>query len=373
MLSSLNEIARIIGAYAKGKNDIGAPHFADRRYSAVPFSPSNFRHIAQRGAGRKIAFIDAGNMEIFSSPGLSVHFIRAYFCCFNGDARVMPKKLPPKLEFFCVASAAEKGGAMHFSCMLVPGDGASAGIVSELGGITLSADEPTISRQGGFAASVSVMGSVARRFAEWLYAAKIIENELNEGDILVRDGALISSVKGEADFAKKAYDAAKNTGAVLCACAKTSELLTTTGMPLTAAVKMLAEKNKVPAPWFYHPVAENKNPNHCAEIFICNFHEKTRRAFRFEIERSRAEKMSDEEKGAVFSAMASNSRDAAFLGYPYGLIDADAKSRISFGEAMNLRAMLMSMLSRRGAGDAAELFGQAKDAHEVLNEMTGRI
>lgn len=368
MLSRLDDVAKAISARMTGQKDLGAPHFADKRYAPKPFSSDNFRKILPINADEKIAFIDAGNMEIFASPGLSVHFIRAYFCLFRNNARIIPKNLPVKIEFFSVSSAKEIRGDMQFSCSLIPAGSASKEIISEIGEITLDSGDPTISAAGGFSASISVMGGVARRFTEWLYAAKIIESELSVGDILVRDGALVSSVNGEADFAKKAYDAADKKGAILCACAKTSELLTTTGVPLTSAVQILAEKSKIAAPWFYAPVAENNNPEHRAEIFVANFHEKSRRAFRFEIEKGIAAKLTDEEKKAIFGALASNSCDGPFLGYPYGLIDADANARISTGECANYRMALLSMLRRRGAGDVAELVEGAKDAHEVLNE-----
>jgi len=369
MLSRLDDVAKAISARITLQKGLGTPHFADKRYAPKPFSPDNFRKIHPFNTDKKLAFIDAGNMEIFASPGLSVHFIRAYFCLFRNNSRIIPKTLPQKIEFFSVSSAKESEGEMQFSCSLIPAGSASKEIISEIGEITLDSSDPTISKAGGFSASISVMGGVARRFMEWLYAAKIIEHELDAGDILVRDGALVAAVKGEADFAKKAYEIAEKKGAILSACAKTSELLTTTGMPLTSAIQILAQNYKIASPWFYSPIAENNNPEHRAEIFIANFHEKSRRAFRFEIEKGAAARLTEDELGAIFGALASNSCDGPFLGYPYGLTDADAKARISIGECANYRMALLSMLNRRGRGDIAEIVSNAVDAHDVLNDI----
>ena len=198
-------------------------------------------------------------------------------------------------------------------------------------------------------------------------ASQAIEKELVAGDILLRDGTLESSITGESAYSKKAFDAAGAKGAALCALAKTSALLTTTGFPLAYAVDSIAEQKKVSAPWLYHPLCENKNPEHPAKIFVVKLHKNSSRAFRFEMDKNFAQ--IEGNASAALSQISANSCDAAFIGYPYGLIDADAMSRISFREAENYRAMLSSVLEKKGALASIKKLSAAIDAHDVLNEI----
>lgn len=397
MLNALIETADLLSMHASSKRALGSPDFADNRYAAKPFSASNFKEIAlpkENSSGKisslrsqlfqpdveklsvnrrndfeqssKIAFVDAGNLELLGSSNFSVHLIRGYFSIFQRNCRIVPRAPSQKYELFSVAVARESSKGIAYECSIIPISAASGRFFPAKKLVFDSFDE-TLSARQNFRANISVIGAAIRRYMEWSIASEVIENELDSGDILLRDGTLESSVTGEDVYSKKAFDAAHAKGAALCALAKTSSLLTTTGFPLAYAVDSIAETEKVPAPWLYYPLCENKNPGHPAEIFVVKLHKNSARAFRFEMD-----KHSAQIEGNVISAISeisANSCDASFIGYPYGLIDADAMSRISFREAQNYRAMLSSVLEKKGALASIQKLSGAIDAHDVLNEI----
>lgn len=368
MLNALIQAADLLSMHTSSKRALGSPDFADARYAAKPFSASNFREIMplkESPPGSKIAFVDAGNLELLSSSNFSVHLIRGYFSIFQQNKRIA-SKIPQKIELFSVASAFESPKGIAYECSLIPISQVSGSFFPAKKLVFDSFDE-TLSARKNFRANISVIGAAIRRYLEWSIASIVIEKELGAGDILLRDGTLEASVTGEDAYSKKAFDSANGKKVSLCALAKTSALLTTTGLPLCYAVDSIAESLKMNAPWFYHSLCENANPAHSAEIFVAKLHKDSARAFRFEMDRHAA----DNGKNIMLalSEISKNSCDATFIGYPYGLIDADAMSRISFKEAKNYRAMLSSVLQKKGAMAIVKKLSGAIDAHDVLNEI----
>ena len=116
---------------------------------------------------------------------------------------------------------------------------------------------------------------------------------------------------------------------------KTSTLFTTTGLSLLGAVQGLAEDYDVNGPCCL-PIARVANVLHNAFIYVVKLHESARYVFRFEIYGEQARRMSEEDLCGVTSALASNSKDISFPGYPYGLIDADSFARVS-GDGRRMR------------------------------------
>src|SRR3990167_10453499 len=53
------------------------PKFSNPSYRPFRISENNFHHFAENDSGRKMAFVDGGNMEIVSSPNLSLSLIRS--------------------------------------------------------------------------------------------------------------------------------------------------------------------------------------------------------------------------------------------------------------------------------------------------------
>jgi hypothetical protein len=114
----------------------------------------------------------------------------------------------------------------------------------------------------------------------------------------------------------------------ICALSKTSSLLTKSGHTLTAYLARKTDKGI----WYYF-TGKATNQHHTAEIFFVKFHPKSDYVFRFEISKT-------SDINQCFSLLCENSKDPIFLGYPYGLVEADRFARVSFKEAESLQLQL---------------------------------
>jgi hypothetical protein len=223
---------------------------------------------------------------------------------------------------------------------------------------------------GRFRLDISVVGAAARRFSEWLVISGLIDSELAAGDIAVRDGTLQTAVRHEAQAASRAFSAAVRKDVVLAALAKTSQLLTSSGVSLLAAVEELSRQSELGGGrWFYHPLVKNDHPEHRAEIYACRLHPQASHVFRLEILRDQAQGMSAQEVSDVMCELAANSRDLSFPGYPFGLVDADEMARVRQSEKEALAAIFASALAEKGCWEAVRRHLGATDAHDILDEI----
>jgi hypothetical protein len=218
--------------------------------------------------------------------------------------------------------------------------------------------------------SIDRVADSARLFAEWSYTKHLIENELDKNDIVVKDGSLQTRVTNEAKYANQAYDAAIQKEVIFSGLSKTSSLFTTTGYPLLSAISELAENtNLKDKSWYYHPIVEIIHPDHRAEMFAIKLHKHSEYIFRFEILRDQFRNMSSEDVDSVISAIAKNSNDFCFPGYPYGLIEADRFARVFNQERGSHEIQMMSASSGFWASINKHL--KCVNAHSMLDNLAG--
>jgi hypothetical protein len=365
---TVRKAAALLGA-SIGEVGIGVPEFGDARYEPVRFDASNFRDIAVSRPSCTLAFVDGGNQEILHAPDFSVQLVRVGSTLFRAGDRVAERKVPGKVEFFCVAQAVSRDGELMYEATLLPLSNSFLPFMPEPSTLTLNSRDESLSG-GRFRTDISVVGAAARRFSEWLVLSAVLHDELSPGDIAVRDGTLQSAVTNESALAGEAFDTAAKKGAILTALAKTSRLLTSTGLSLLAAVGRLARGcGQSEKSWYYYPIVKNTHPEHRAEIFACRLHPTARYIFRFEILREQAAAMDRTELDRVLSELAFNSRDMAFPGYPYGLVDVDALSRVKNSEREMLAALFATALAERGEWETVQRHLGATDAHDILDEL----
>lgn len=371
----LADIANLLDTNIDELN-MGAPLFTDPRYKARPFDKGNFSPFPSMtldeaaSDGRRLAFVDGGNLEILKAPNFSVHLVRVYFNIFEGERRVMPRSVPQRMEFFVVALATILDGKMYYSGILVPMDEAQTDLLPSGDHLMIDSMDRTIRSDTMGRADISVMGALTRGFAEWHMAALVMEEELREGDILIRDGTLQTALGNERHYAKRAYKAADERGVVLGGVAKTSTLITTTGLSLLAAVNRLSTGGDLEGKiWYYHPVAENTHPDHPAEMFVAKLNPESDYVFRSEVYRPQAEAMGREGVGRFFSLLSSHCCDYTFLGYPYGLVDADQYARVPRHQAGEVRTLMGTTLSGMDCHDKIMRHLQAMNAHDILDAI----
>ena len=343
----------------------GDPLFRDPRIKINPLDGKNAHEIVLGKTGqRTLSFLDGGNNTILIGPNFTIELTRIYFNLFRANGRVNVKRLPPRIEFFTVVTThTTTEGQVEFQGHLIPLKPEFSPYLPEESKLKLLASDRTL-MIGKSYATVWKVADAARRFAEWKYTATVIENELQEGDLMIRDGTLQTSVTNEAYFADAVYAAAARKGVIFCGLAKTNRLLTTTGNSLAAVIKQLGDGVLPRKTWYYHPIAKIEIPDHKAEMFFVNLHPLSLTAFRFEIFRDQAVTMNLDDYNAIFSELVMNARDPSFPGYLYGLIDADYLARVPSQEVNNYQTIFLHLANQRE--DLEDLIAPLL-GHDILN------
>ncbi len=330
--------------------------FADKRYPAIPFSQKNFHGIEKSAFSPKIAALDGGNAEIAGAPNFSLHILRFACVVFESNKRAKTS-FTGTFDAYCLAQAKAEEDKIIYNVEIFPKSPENSFFSTK----KFSFDSYDQSLGSGiFRAEISHACAAARRMLEWEFAHYVLNN-LPEKDIVLIDGSLQTGMAGESEYSKRAYDAAKKSGAILCGIAKTSRLFTDTGTPAASAIFSMA-KEGVKRAWDYHPVVEINSESHRADMHFVKLHESSKHAFRFEIFLEQKDFAED-----VLAALAKNSVDASFPGYPYALVAAHNAAKIRPEEVTAESAIFLSragMGANRIAQDSA-----AVDAHRVLDGL----
>ena len=223
---------------------------------------------------------------------------------------------------------------------------------------------------GNSRADIGLVASIARRFAEWQFANILIENEMENGDVLVLDGTLQTSFTNERKYLKRLYASAEKKGVIITGLSKTSSLFTTTGLSLLGAVNELAEEEAISREWYY-VIAESQSEDHNVVIVFLKLNKISDRIFRYEVQREKFYSLSDNELVEIMTLLVKNSSDATFPGYPYGLIDVDRLARVSYDEIEYYRGMILSQMNELGKWKKFSRHIYASDAHSILNILIG--
>ncbi|MEK6876533.1 MAG: DNA double-strand break repair nuclease NurA, partial [Nanoarchaeota archaeon] len=281
--------------------------FSDQNYKPLNFDKNNFHQIKNAEKNSKIAFIDAGSAEIIKSPNFSLNLIRVYYTIYQQNKRINSKKF----DFYAFISAKNIDNELFYNVEFIRSDNEN-NVVPNNEDLLLSSLDETI-KQGITRASISNVANVIRRFSEIKTAINAIDN-LENNDIIVLDGSLQCTFTNEKKYFEELYKKAAEKNITICGLSKTTTLMTDKGNSISNALN----KYNVDGKWLYHPVTEIKSSSHKAEMSFVKLHEKSRHIFRFEIYKEQKEKLHE-----TVSLLASNCKDAVFLGYPYGLIEAD--------------------------------------------------
>ena len=343
--------------------DIGDPHIQGEDIEVFSSKKENFRLINKIESPRDIGFVDGGNLELIGAPNFSIQLNRVYSAKWHNDKRISSKRL----EFFSATySTSLMDNQIQYKTIfeLDPNQTELRELLPKEKDLSFSANDRTI-MSGNQIADISRVSSIGRRFAEWTNANDLID-VLNENDILMIDGTLQTNFTNESTYLTNLRKKARNKGVILCGLSKTSSLQTTTGLSLLGSIDRLAEENNIKREWYY-PFAISRSTDHDVMIFIIKLSRNTDRIFRFEVDRKTFEELKDLQINEIFSTIMRNSNDLSFIGYPYGLIDADNMARVSYDESDEYKGIITSILSQSGASKEFLRHIQAKDAHDILN------
>ncbi|MBN2423231.1 hypothetical protein JXB41_08465 [Candidatus Woesearchaeota archaeon] len=307
----------------------------DGNYKAAEISLGNFHKIPAIKSAKKLIFVDGGSSELFKSPSISLFFNRIYYTIYQNNKRIKNKKY----EFYTLIYTLNKNNKLFFKTELF-------GNEFDFAELEFDSQDKTLCF-GKNRANISVLGDVIRRFAELKIGSSIKE----EDSVLVMDGTLELKYSFEDEFLKELFSSAK----IICGLSKTCSLLTQEGDSLIPKLVRISPY----ASWYYNPVLTN-NSELLPNIYFVKFNKNSSYVFRFDVHKN---KFIDE----ILSSLKENSKDPVFLGYPYGLIEADKMARISNKETERLKMQLRIKLGNNLKN--TEDYANTLNAHDVLDNI----
>lgn len=328
-------------------------------------TPNEFCEIKAITNPKKLAFVDGGDGPLEEAPNFLITINRVYFSLFQGKKRIKPKT-KSRIQFFSFVISKihteEAKKKVVYETRLFPY------VAEDKMYLPLESDLYSTT-EGTSVLQESRLNSLARRFAEWNLAIKVVQDELEKGDVIVLDGSLQTSFRNEIKYANRLYDTAMRKGVIVCGLAKTSRLITEAGDPLLARISEISEQ--VPFGSWYVRVAEEITSDDRGFMLVAKFHPKSKFVFRFEILREQFNEMSEDEINVILASLADNAQDVSMLGYPYGAIDADRFAQVRLDELNMYHGIIMSEMLRRPEWKKLKKYGESLSAHDFLNGVSG--
>lgn len=368
-MKSIKEIAEIL-SNDLSQRELGDPYL-NGDYDTSILNEKYFNKIIQTKSNRKISCIDGGNQELLPTPCYSVQLNRVYFNIFK-NKKFSPFKsdIPRRIEFLSYTSSNLDEEELYFETKLALDNENLRKYIDFEEDLRVKAFDSDF--RLGNQLLMERMASMARRFSEWTIAEHIIESELEEGDIIIKDGSLQTAHIHEDKYVKKVFNKAKKKGVIVTGLSKTSRLSTTTRVPLISSIEKFAKEINLPyEEWFYYPVASGKKQNvkYQALIMVVKLNKHAETPFRFEMFKDQADTLGNEGILDVISAIADFSRDITIPGYPYGLLDAHTWARVRNEEINSYQTMLFSEISRLGLWEDVNSHIKSISMHDKLDEM----
>ena len=321
------------------------PKFSGEGYRAHKIELKNFHEFENSVSGKKIAFVDGGNAEIIGSANFSLNLIRICYAVYQNNKKIAAKKF----EIFAFIKAINENNEIHFKTTFF--DLNNNLHIEE---ISFSSLDNTL-MAGVNRAEINSVANAVRRFAELKLARHVADNKLS--DAIVLDGNLQCTLTNETKYFTDLYYSCDKNNVVLAALSKTTSLFTENGNLLSAVLSSISNLQS----WLYYPIVDIENQNHKADMFFVKFHEKSKHVFRFEIFNKQKEKAQE-----IINELTANCSDPVFIGYPYGLIEADRIARVSNQEKEYLMTMLMVKLRSKNI----DKYLSSKSAHEILDKIS---
>ena len=278
------------------------PKFSGEGYRAHKIDVKNFHEIRKSDDNKKIAFVDGGNAEIISAGNFSLSLLRAGFAVYQNNKKIHSKRY----DNLVFVNSVSHDNEIYYKVSFF---GANNSL--NIDNLSFSSFDTTL-MSGINRAEIGSVANAVRRFTELKLAKFISDTKL--ADIIVLDGNLQATMTNEGIYLNELYESCSKNNIILTAVSKTTSLFADNGNLLSAVLNNIAKLQS----WYYYPIVDISSHNHKAEIFMAKFHNNSKHIFRleiFNIQKARAEE--------IISMVAGNCIDPIFIGYPYGLVEAD--------------------------------------------------
>jgi hypothetical protein len=310
-------ITHILGELEPAIIDYGTEILAS---SKIPLLKDKFfKFSTQQG---KIGFVDGGNAELLGAANFSLQLMRVYYTLYTETKREEQKRY----QFYALITSNKGSYDVKFFGDII------------LKEFTLDQSDEHL-KQGKQNGEISRVGDMVRRFAELTVAKELVP----KADCVIIDGNLDSTFTKENELLKSLKETADEHNVSIGGLAKTCDLLTDTGNSAIGALADLEPEGS----WYY-----NSNPS------FVKLHPDSKYIFRLDYHG---------ELDKLVSLLQQHSCDPVFLGYPYGLIEADQFARVSHSEKRTIQTELMMK-----AGDRWKTISQfltTKNSHQILDTI----
>lgn len=318
---------------------------------------------------RKLGFVDGGTASILRAADFNISLNRIAGVLFEVNKPMNLKKTPEIIEFYSATILEPLSkGKIAYIMRLFPREPQFKEFLPDEE-IIIPLDEVKMLMGIRFMPNIETFGAVAMRFTEWSYASKFIENELDKGDIFIRDGSLQTGFKDEILLVRGLYSIAKEKDVYLTGLSKSCRLITKNGDSLISMIDLIASNKYPEQKWYYHPIYKITKADNLADVYFVKLHQYARSPFRFDIYLEQSEGLDKQEKEVIIANIAQNSSDLSFPGYPYGLIKVDQLSRVGVREIEPQKIQLLSEFD----SDIYKKFIlpriRSVDAHDILNSI----
>jgi len=321
---------------------------------------------------RKLVFLDGGNQKIFGTNEYSVQLNRIYFNIFMGNKRVSPKSnIPQRIEFLSLTMHKIVDGRSYYETIFSPFKEEFRKYLPEQEDLKFEASEREITVGGR--PDIERVASMSRRFAEWSISKYIIDLEMNNNDVFVRDGALQTSLHKERKYAEDSLIIAKSKNIVFAGLSKTSAIASDTGLSMISSIHRFAYESDIQYDmWCYGPIYRTQEEFYNVVVMALKLNKGADRIYRFELQEEDISKGDDGLNDKILetaSLLIKNSNDIRFVGYPYGLYDADRWARVRNEEITAYEIRLKSELSKNGVWSSVDPLLKATDTHDKLDKL----
>jgi len=317
----------------------------------------------------KLGFVDGGTASLLNAADFNISLSRIAGVIFESNQLKQLARSPTVAEFYSATILESlSDGKMAYITKLFPRERSFRSYLPQ-SDIIIPLNEARMMFGLRFMPNIQSFGATAMRFAEWSYATKFVENELDEGDIFIRDGSLQTGFKDEIQLVRELYSQGKKKQVYITGLSKSCRLVTENGDALMPLIDLIGNSKYPERKWFFHPILKITKADNLADVHFVKLHERGRSPFRFDIYLKQSNNLSQSNKEDIISNIALNSNDLSFPGYPYGLIKADLLSRVGVKEIEPQKIQLLSEFDSEIYNKFIIPRIRAVDAHDILNSI----
>lgn len=317
----------------------------NKSYSSIPISDKNYYSIERKSSQKRFAFIDGGNQNIYSDSNFSLDAIRVYYSIFKEEKKVECKRY----DFICITRInVDNNENVRYVCELLNENN----ITLSNQFLSFNPKDSTL-KNGAFDAKTEDVARFVRRYLEIFIAKTVIEKSLDLYETIVLDGTLKQNIVNEKVLLDELKKAANSKKVLVCAVSKTTNVYTNSELQYNEA--LIFKSNNIKR-FVYYPCIISNDVSHDAEIYFAKLHEKSNLVLRIELFKDDAK---DVDITKFFSQVSFFAKDPIFLGYPYGLIDADKYARITNEETEFLKTIFLFRTNK-----------EKQDVHAILDKMS---